>query len=52
LIDNQIEVYTEPTGPVERPDYLQRRDFGRDDMIPVVIEGQEIGRIAVRDLLP
>ncbi len=52
LIDNLIEVYTNPTGPIDKPDYLQRQDFGPDNMIPVVIEGQEIGRIAVRDLLP
>jgi Uma2 family endonuclease len=52
LVDRRIEVYTDPTGPVEQPDYLQRHDFGPDDLIPVVIEGREIGRLAVRDLLP
>ena len=52
LVENRIEVYTEPTGPVEEPDYLGRQDFGPDEMIPLVIEGREVGRLAVRDLLP
>jgi Uma2 family endonuclease len=52
LVDNRIEVYTEPTGPVEEPDYLRRQDFGPGEMIPLVIEGRDVGRLAVRDLLP
>jgi Uma2 family endonuclease len=52
LIDHRIEVYTEPTGPTEEPDYLRRQDYGPSDVIPFVIEGQEVGRVAVRDLLP
>ena len=51
LVDARIEVYTDPTGPVEKPDYLHRRDFGAADMIPLVIEGREVGQLAVRDLL-
>ena len=52
LVDRRIEVYTDPTGPAEEPDYLHRQDFGPDDAIPLVIEGREVGRLAVRDLLP
>jgi Uma2 family endonuclease len=52
LVDHRIEVYTEPTGPVEEPEYLHRQDFGPDEMIPLVIEGREVGRLAARDLLP
>jgi len=52
LVDRRIEVYTEPTGPAPKPDYLHREDFGPDDLIPLVIEGREVGRLAVRDLLP
>jgi Uma2 family endonuclease len=51
LVHNRIEVYTEPTGPIAKPDYLVRRDFGPDEMIPLVIEGREIGLLAVRNLL-
>jgi Uma2 family endonuclease len=52
LIDGHVEVYTDPTGPAEQPSYRQRRDFGPADDLPLVIDGQEVGRIAVRDVLP
>jgi Uma2 family endonuclease len=52
LVHNRVEVYTDPTGPVEEPDYLHHQDFGPDDLIPFIIEGREVGRIAVRDSLP
>jgi Uma2 family endonuclease len=52
LIDRRIEVYTDPTGPAEEPGYRQRRDIGPADEIPVVLDGNEIGRLPVRELLP
>ncbi len=52
LIDRQIEVFTDPTGPGRRPRYRQCQIFGQDDEVPVVLEGKEVGRIAVRELLP
>lgn len=52
LLDNQCEVYTEPSGPAEQPDYRQQQHYGPADTVPVVIEGREVGRLVVRDLLP
>lgn len=52
LIDRRVEVYQEPTGEAERPTYATRRDHGPLDEIPVLIEGREVGRISVADLLP
>jgi len=52
LPDNQFEVYTDPSGPAEEPDYRQRHDYGLADAVPVMIEGVEVGRVAVRELLP
>jgi Uma2 family endonuclease len=52
LIDGHVEVYTGPTGPGDRPDYRRRRDYGRDDELPLVIGRREVGRLAVRELLP
>jgi Uma2 family endonuclease len=52
LSDKQLEVYTEPSGPADQPDYRQRRDYGPSDTVPVVIGGKAVGHIAVRDLLP
>ncbi len=52
LSDNQCEVYTEPSGPEPQPDYRQRQDYSSSDVMPVVLAGVEVGRIAVRELLP
>jgi Uma2 family endonuclease len=52
LNDRQIEVHTEPTGPAKQPAYGQRRDYGEQDAVPVVLDGREIGTLLVRDLLP
>jgi Uma2 family endonuclease len=52
LVDRRIEVYTGPSGPAETPDYAQREDYGPEAEVPVVLDGREIGRVAVRDVLP
>jgi Uma2 family endonuclease len=51
LADRRIEVYTEPA-TAKRPDYCQRRDYGPDDAVPVVLDGAEVGTLTARDLLP
>jgi len=52
LVDNQVEVYTEPTGPAKQPDYRQRTDYKPGDKVPVVIDGRVVGQLLVDDLLP
>jgi Uma2 family endonuclease len=52
LVENQVEVYTDPTGPAEQPDYRQRRDYTLADELPLMIEGREVGRLPVRQLFP
>jgi Uma2 family endonuclease len=52
LPDGLVEVYTEPSGAAEQPDYRQRQDYGPADEVPVWIDGREVGRLSVRDLLP
>jgi Uma2 family endonuclease len=52
LLENQIEVYTDPSGSADQPDYRQRQVYGLSDTIPVPINGAEIGRLSTRDLLP
>jgi Uma2 family endonuclease len=52
LVDRQIEVYTDPTGPgMDPPAYRQRQDYAADAEVPVVLDGREVGRLAVRDVL-
>lgn len=52
LVEAQIEVYTKPSGPTAKPDFAHRQDYKRGDTIPVILEGKEVGRIVVDDLLP
>jgi Uma2 family endonuclease len=48
LVDNQVEVYSSPS-----PDgYKVHHDFKPGQDVPVVIDGVEVGRIAVADILP
>jgi len=48
LVDRQVEVHTDP-GPVG---YASRHDFTSGQQVPVVIEGKQVGQIAVDDILP
>lgn len=52
LIDRQIEVHTDPTGPAEQPDYRQRQVYKPDESVPVVLDGKEICKLEVNALLP
>jgi Uma2 family endonuclease len=51
LIDRRVEVYSDPAGPAEQPTYQSRREYLEADRVPVVIEGREVGKIAVQDVL-
>ena len=52
LPERRVEVYSDPSGPAEQPDYRQRQGYGEADEVPLVIDGREVGRIPVRELLP
>ena len=47
-----VEVYTDPTGPVESPSYRSMIAAGPDGEVPLVLDGREVARIAARDILP
>jgi hypothetical protein len=51
LVDDKVEVYTKPKSG-KKPRYEQRRDYSRDESVPLVIAGKLLGTIPVRDLLP
>jgi hypothetical protein len=51
ILQRQVEVYADPTGPAAQPTYRSRRDYGETDMVPLVLDGQEVARIPVRELL-
>jgi Putative restriction endonuclease len=50
LPDRQIEVYTEPSGPTKKPKYGKRRFYRNGSSVPVVIAGEEIGRISIKSV--
>jgi hypothetical protein len=52
LGDDRIEVYAAPAGSSAMPDDRQRTDSPRDSVVPVLIDGREVGRIAARDIRP
>jgi hypothetical protein len=47
-----VEVGFRPTGPGPDPRYAESRTYGEADEVPVVIDGREVGRLPVKDLLP
>jgi Uma2 family endonuclease len=52
LVKKQIEVYTSPLSTGEKPDYQEHRVYSHEDTIPVMLDGVEIGQIAVWEVLP
>ncbi len=41
----RIEVYSQPTGPVQRPFYRHSDFYGPPDEVPVVIDGRVVARL-------
>jgi Uma2 family endonuclease len=52
LVDNLVEVYTDPTGPDTAPVYRVRQDYRIGDLVPFVIDGRDLGPIPAQELLP
>ena len=51
LVDEIVEVYTNPKGG-KKPRYLERANYTKEESVPLVIAGEHLGMILVRDLLP
>jgi Uma2 family endonuclease len=52
LIDRCVEVYSDPTGPAKKPDCRDRQVLDLKDTVPFILDGEEIGRIRVKALMP
>ena len=52
LIDQQIEIYTRPTGAVDEPDYANCEITSRPASVALIIDGREVGRLSVEKLMP
>ena len=51
LNERTVEVYSRPTGPVDSSKYQESKTYSLDDEVPVVLDGQEVGKVAVRAFL-
>ena len=51
VADKQIEVFTQPSGPGEAPAYAQQDVFTVGADVPVVLDGNAVGTIAVADVV-
>ncbi len=52
LVDRQIEVYTDPTGPVSAPVYRRRQDYPPGTTVPIDLDGRAIGTLVVGEVIP
>jgi Uma2 family endonuclease len=52
LPNRSVMVHSEPSGPLDRPYYRWDQWHGPDDIIPVVLDGREVGLISVKEILP
>lgn len=52
LVERQIEVFSDPTGPGEQPDYRQQQIFKAGQTISVRIGDVTFGELAVSQVLP
>ena len=52
LLDRQIEVYTQPSGPSGAPAYGHQATYRGGDVVPLILDGVTVATIQVLDLLP
>jgi len=48
----RLEIHTEPTGQGEQAGYAQTTIIGPDDEVPLVLDGREVGRFRLREIMP
>jgi Uma2 family endonuclease len=52
LVDAQVEVYTDSTGPAPAPTYRTRQVHRPGDLVPFILDGHDLGPIPAQELLP
>lgn len=52
LVDQRIEVYSQPSGPTLNPAYGSLQTYQPGDEVPLVLDGAIVGSVPVADLLP
>ena len=49
--ERKIEVFSNPSGPSDAPAYAQRVEYALGESVPLVLDGTEVGSIAVADVM-
>lgn len=49
--DRRIEVFTQPSGPTDAPAYADRTEYPVGASVPVVLDGREVGMVAVAEVI-
>jgi Uma2 family endonuclease len=52
LVDRQVEVYSDPSGPTAVPAFAKRTDYRIGDNVPLQLDGTTVATLPVQDLLP
>jgi hypothetical protein len=52
LINRQVEVYTNPSGPTGQPAFATRTDYHVGDSAPLQLDGVTLATVAVQEILP
>lgn len=52
LVDQRIEVYSQPTGPTAVPAYQSFQTYQPGDAVPLVLDGTTVGTVPAVELLP
>jgi Uma2 family endonuclease len=52
LVDAQVEVYTQPSGPAVLPTYQAFHSYRSGDHVPLVLDGAQVASVPAADLLP
>jgi Uma2 family endonuclease len=52
LIDRQIEVHEQPSGPTTAPAYAKITTYHPGDSVPLTLDGNTVAMFAAQDLLP
>ena len=52
LVDEWIEVYTEPDSGAATPTYRTRTDYRPGEQIPLILDGKTVAMLPVAELLP
>jgi Uma2 family endonuclease len=52
LVDRRIEMFTQPTGATDAPEYASVQHFQPGSSVPLILDGAMVASVPVNELLP